>query len=77
METDVLNKFDDIKNEDVMEIQSSGPLEIKTDDNEDDNSINNLLTVIEENDNKKGKKRKMDDSHKEKEDPVMQLEGKS
>lgn len=76
METEILNNFV-VKQDDVMEITSSGPVEYKPpkDDDEEEESTKN--TVIDETEvHSKGKKRKLDDGgRKAKTDPTMELEG--
>lgn len=75
METDILNNFN-VKNDEVMEITSSGPVEYKPPTEEDDEEEPN--TIIDETEvHSKGKKRKLDEDggRKPKVDPTMELEG--
>lgn len=77
METEILNNFD-VKQDDVMEITSSGPVEYKAPEDDGDGDEETLKnTIIDETEvHSKGKKRKLDDgSRKPKTDPTMELEG--
>lgn len=77
METDILNNFN-VKNDEVMEITSTGPVEYKA-PKDDEIDEGEQHTIIEETEiHTKGKKRKIDeDSKKIKSDPTMELEGKT
>lgn len=73
METEILNKFD-VKSDEVMQIISSGPVEMAINDTDLKQTgkviINENLTA--------GKKRKLKETSEEsKVDPVMNLEGKT
>lgn len=76
METDILDKFN-VKNDEVMEITSTGPVEYKSPNDADDDAEDAKKTIIDETEpSVKSKKRKLDpEDRKPKGDPTMQLEG--
>ncbi|XP_030370234.1 guanine nucleotide-binding protein-like 3 homolog [Scaptodrosophila lebanonensis] len=72
METDILSKCE-VKADEVMEITSTGPLELKTPRAEEQPTASASAVINEKETSKKGRKRKADDK-KEKPDPVLLLE---
>lgn len=72
METDILNHCPE-KSDDVMEITSTGPLELREPREEPTASP---AVIAEKEAPTKGRKRKLDEEKKEKADPVLLLEGK-
>lgn len=72
METDILSHCPD-KSDDVMEITSTGPLEIREPREEPQATP---AVIAEKEAPTKGRKRKIDEEKKEKADPVLLLEGK-
>lgn len=77
METEILDQCA-VKTDDIMEITSSGPLEIRQPREEEEPSTSLAKNVVinekEKGPAAKGRKRKLDDE-KEKPDPVLLLEG--
>lgn len=72
METDILNHCPE-KSDDVMEITSTGPLELRVPREEPTVSP---AVIADKEAPAKGRKRKLDEEKKEKADPVLLLEGK-
>lgn len=71
METDLLNQCPE-KSDDVMEITSTGPLELRSTPEETQIAA---AEITESETPLKGRKRKLDDNKKDKPDPVLLLEG--
>lgn len=75
METEILDQCA-VKTDDIMEITSTGPLEIRKPREDEDPATKQAESLIinEKEKAQKGRKRKLDDE-KEKPDPVLLLEG--